>query len=208
MDKFFRQLSAMISRKKSFQAFTLIELLVVMMIIVILTLVSVANFGSAQYQAKLDYTTDSVVAILREQMQLARSGRVVGNELQCYGVRVSDGKLEIGQGKFEAVSVDKVNKCTINDADWKAFLSSDTGVGGVKLGVEVKIDDLTFYSALSDKKTLFFIPPYGKFKRDDSTMEINKFQFAISAGDGSGVIRYVCFSPEENFVGRQTALCQ
>jgi prepilin-type N-terminal cleavage/methylation domain-containing protein len=69
--------------------FTLLELLIVISIIAILAILTISNYAGVQRGARLDFAADSVVSLIKEQQQLAKSGnRDEGGNLQCYAFKL------------------------------------------------------------------------------------------------------------------------
>ncbi|HLG25922.1 MAG TPA: type II secretion system protein [Candidatus Gracilibacteria bacterium] len=58
------------------KAFTLVEMLVVITIVAILAVIAVSSYGAARRVARLDIVADSVVSMLKERQQKAKSGVV------------------------------------------------------------------------------------------------------------------------------------
>ncbi len=140
-------------------AFTLIELLVVMSIIMMMTLLAVANFANVQERLKLDFAADTLVATLREAQVLAKSGRVVGSGeaagLQCQVVRLvggTQGGLFTGQSKYIALDAEsgQVDSCEVLKDDAAGWVKSDVFDGRfIIVGDEVA-------------RTFYFKPPFGQ----------------------------------------------
>lgn len=142
------------------EAFTLIELLVVISIIMMMTLLAVANFANVQERLKLDFAADTLVTTLREAQVLAKSGRVVGGDgggggvLQCQVVRLVggvDGGLSTGQSKYIALDAEngQVDTCEILKADVAGWVKSD-------------VFDGRFIIVGEGVRTFYFKPPFGQ----------------------------------------------
>jgi prepilin-type N-terminal cleavage/methylation domain-containing protein len=98
--------------EKGQHGFTLIELLIVICIMSILTVIAVGAYAGVQRQARIDFAADTLIASLREESLLAKSGRTVvaadqaaaaavdgssgdstpAGKLQCFALRIKMGK--------------------------------------------------------------------------------------------------------------------
>lgn len=145
------------------RGFTLIELLMVLTIIMIMTLLAMANFTYVQQQARLDFAADTLVSALREAQVLAKSGRVSNNVegvgvLQCQAVKIVSGTedgngLYMGQSNYiglpkDALSGDQVDTCEqLGENQWR------------KIDV---FDGQTVILGDGSIQTFYFKPPFGQ----------------------------------------------
>ncbi len=182
------------------RAFTLIELMIVMAIIALLTVLALSNYASVQAAARLDFATDALVASLREQMMLAKSGRTEDRKLQCFAVKFGgEGGFEVGSSEYKAVDGQKVDECD-DVASWqqKDFVGN---------GVKMKVGEVGGSATHGFSVEIYFKPPFGKAVGKDNNVVTKSYQFQIlSENSADSSPRYVCFDPQnQSAVGSKTA---
>jgi len=193
--------------KKSFltakkKAFTLIEVLICLTIIVIIALIAVGSFGGVQKQARLDFAADSFVSVIKEQFQLARSGRRYTendmNALKCYIVKFQKEAIFTGLASYKSLDSAKPD-----DIEQKVDYCEETDDSNLKKAdfldqdlIVKKIQENDFLSSNNyqdlDTLSFYFKPPYAKiFMKDVATtleksLANSRFCFQIGFNQENG----------------------
>jgi len=169
------------------RGFTLIELLVVMSIIMILTVIAVANFSTIERSARIGFAADTLVAILREGQVLAKSGRRADDgsgtqTLQCQAVKVVSGSgpdngLYTGQSTYIGLPKDASAGVTV---DTCAAVDNSTWIKNEIFDGKIVI--------IGDGSTqeFYFKPPFGQINEMNSGVlskapaEVLKYAVGVS----------------------------
>jgi len=158
------------------KGFTFIELIVVMAVVVIMTMVALGYFGNADRLARLNYSTDSLISAIIEQLQLSKSGNAVvqsksnllGRGLQsqptllCYALKIVKGKGSDNLGSVDVGTSDyngQTDKCDqVGKNAWQP--REVTGQTVILQNLEFKKQSDSENTAYSQME-LYFKPPFG-----------------------------------------------
>ncbi len=150
------------------RGFTLVELMIVIMIVMILTVLTMGSYAGVQRSARLDYAADTFVAVMKEQMTLARSGRVdAADELLCFAVKVEGGVMYTRASEYVAVGSAGVDYCSDVGREWEVV----DGLEGEAIEV-------------SDDFEVYFKPPFGKA---DSDVNEEVVEISLNGGESRKV---------------------
>lgn len=145
------------------QGFTLIEMLIVLTIIAVLAVVSVSSYDVVRRQARLQVIGDTLVSTLKEQQNLARSGKTsaldalsTDRQLMCHGMRFEkNGAVEVVEAPFVGVDTtirsDKSNFCLMNKAKKTPMTLQE----------KFSVVSLDRYGTPVDTLAVMFTPPFG-----------------------------------------------
>jgi len=141
-------------------AFTLIEILVVIVIVSMMAVIAIANYGLVRQSAKMDYAADALVNLVNRQQGNARSGRQevssgeTGGPL-CYGVAFSKEEPYVREVTAPYVSVDMtVNQnladfCNMEKSTYTQFEQFEDN----------KISKIDRFGADANDLTIMYRPP-------------------------------------------------
>lgn len=176
--------------------FTLIEILIVLSIIMLLTILAVANYSAVERSARIGFAADSLVSSLREAEVLSKSGRRVTDSagkqiLQCQAVKIVSGTgsnsgLYMGQSNYiglpEEGAVEKaVDSCKpVGDLDWRKNDIFNDRI--------IIIDDGN-EDGNGNGQTFYFKPPFGQIYREVggglAKAAAEKVRFSVGALDNA-----------------------
>lgn len=170
--------------------FTLIEILIVLSIIMLLTILAVANYSAVERSARIGFAADSLVSSLREAEVLSKSGRRVTDSagkqiLQCQAVKIVSGTgsnsgLYMGESDYvglpkDATAGTAVDTCMIIDnSKWRK--------------TDVFNDQIVIIGDGSEQ-TFYFKPPFGQIYSENggilSKAAAEKVRFSVGALDNA-----------------------
>jgi len=185
--------------------FTLIELLIVILIISILTVIAVGSYAGVQRQARIDFAADTLIAALREEQLLAKSGRIIASadadtpgKLQCFALKIKVGK-EGGLwsaptnyvGLDKALNSDKIDTCELVAEEnlWQKrdIFDGDIIIKSISTGSRENSDQQLFY----------FKPPFGQLYWEKANLlEAQRdgvFEYLVGVADQTNFDRKVIY---------------
>ena len=176
-------------------AFTLVEMIIVIALIALMAGLAVTSFGSARQQAALDLATDLLVSTLKQQQQLAKSGKTAfadssenhGSSVMCYGLVLhpstaqNEAAVEILQAPYKALDP------TVNQADFCDFSE-------IKVLPMVKLDRFVIRHLTLDNHevteplSIFFKPPFSKpiLRLSEQTVQMDTPVVVVSIASPNG----------------------
>lgn len=94
------------------RGFTLLEVIIVITIVAMMAVFAISSYGSARTRAKLDLITDLLVSTLKQQQNLAKSGK----DLDCHGLvfdmdAAEEERVQLVQAPYVSVSGNNADFC-------------------------------------------------------------------------------------------------
>ena len=107
------------------KAFTLVEMLIVITILSILAFAAVSSYSIARQRAQMDLAADGLVSTLKQQRELAKSGKAVNGKTLCYGLLFQTGEepyVQYLQAPYVAVGDFGADYCDMDYVEEKPYL--------------------------------------------------------------------------------------
>jgi prepilin-type N-terminal cleavage/methylation domain-containing protein len=134
-------------------AFTLIEILIVIMIVGVMTILVIANFGVTRQRARMELVADTIVTTIKQQQNLAKSGR--GLSPQCYGVFFDAENSEVMLITAPYISINIGE----DYADYCDMKSKDTTESKISVLENFKIAGIDAFNKQVNSYLIMFRPP-------------------------------------------------